>query len=53
MKKEYKDKFKNNKRDPKNYTATMDRTVLNALDALDGDRSNNIEKAVKAHYLIG
>lgn len=49
----FKDKFKKKERDTKNYTATMDREVLKALDEIDGDRSNNIEKAVKSYFLIG
>jgi hypothetical protein len=53
MNEKYKDKFKKKSREPKNYTATMDRQVLKALDELDGDRSNNIERAVKAYFLIG
>lgn len=53
MNEKYKDKFKKKKRDPRNYTATMDSQVLEALDKQDGDRSNNIEKAVKAYFLIG
>jgi len=35
------------------YTATMTGSLLEALDAQDGSRSHNIERAVKAYYLIG
>lgn len=53
------DKFKNKDRTipvkerKLNYTATMTGSVLEALDAQDGDRSSNIERAVKSYYLIG
>ena len=54
-----KDKFKNKSRTIPvkerrfNYTATMSGSVLEALDKQDGDRSANIERAVKSYYLIG
>jgi len=54
-----KDKFKNKDRTIPvkerkiTYTATMTGSVLEALDAQDGERSSNIERAVKSYYLIG
>ena len=55
MKREYKDKFKkktgSDRRTP--YTSTMALGLLESLDAIPGDRSDNIEKAVKSYYNIG
>jgi len=53
MKREFKNKFKRERQDRVAYTATIDRKTLEHLDSLDGNRSHNIERAIKSYYSLG